>query len=394
MKRILRCAMALSFLMAAVFLTVGTAEEIVASGTSFEATWTLYDDGTLKLTDGEMEKFSAAADTPWYAYAEQIETLTCENYSVTDYAFNGYTSLKKVEIGKEIFEIGAHAFDGCTALKSVFLPVDLYEIGASAFAGCTALEQIEIPQEVGVIALDAFSGCDALTLRVHAGSKAEKWAQDNDVSYEIMPELIASGKSGYADWKLYDNGELTVANGKMGSYASASATPWYSRCGSIKTVIVDTPEVTNYAFAGLTNVTSVCLGEDIASIGNYSFSGCTSLESFTAGDAVTKIGDHAFDGCTSLSIVSLPDGLTTLGVYAFNGCKVLSEINIPAGIGAIPNYAFSGCSVLPSVTLSEGITGIGSYAFYDCDKLSAIALPTGLTTIGDHAFSIVRSLQT
>ena len=61
--------------------------------------------------------------------------------------------------------------------------------------------------------------------------------------------------------------------------------------------------VTNigYAFENCINLTSVTIGNSVASIGQAAFYYCDNLTSVKLGNSVTNIGDYAFESCTSLT---------------------------------------------------------------------------------------------
>ncbi|WP_414733977.1 leucine-rich repeat protein [Acetobacterium carbinolicum] len=58
------------------------------------------------------------------------------------------------------------------------------------------------------------------------------------------------------------------------------------------------------------------------------------------GLTITAISDQAFSGCSNLSSVTLPLGLTAIGAEAFNNCSKLTDIEIPKGVISIGNAAF------------------------------------------------------
>ena len=81
--------------------------------------------------------------------------------SVKDGAFAYHKALKKVVLGKNVFEIYPDAFAGCTALTSVTMK-KVQNISFSAFTGCISLKKITIPKTVKEIGNEAFDGCKAL----------------------------------------------------------------------------------------------------------------------------------------------------------------------------------------------------------------------------------------
>ena len=71
-------------------------------------------------------------------------------------------SIKKVEIGEGIIEIGESAFDELQLLEEVTLPDSLRTIGWGAFNECIKLKKINIPDNVETIKDHAFHWCNSL----------------------------------------------------------------------------------------------------------------------------------------------------------------------------------------------------------------------------------------
>ena len=63
-------------------------------------------------------------------------------YTINNYAFYGYKTLKSVRMHDKVKEIGKYAFKDCTALESVEIGDGVTTIGDIAFWGCTALSTI------------------------------------------------------------------------------------------------------------------------------------------------------------------------------------------------------------------------------------------------------------
>ncbi len=104
---------------------------------------------------------------------------------IGDGAFYDCTGLTHIEIPNSVTEICQGAFDGCTGLTEITIPNSVTEIGWRAFECCTGLTHIEIPNSVTEIGYYAFEGCNA-TLKVEENSYAHKYAQENDLKYEIV----------------------------------------------------------------------------------------------------------------------------------------------------------------------------------------------------------------
>ncbi len=205
-------------------------------------------------------------------------------------------------------------------------------------------------------------------------------------------DIIAQGSfASGVTWKLYRSGKFIVSGtGSMDSYASASATPWYTLSSRIK---------------------AVELRDGVTSVGAYAFAGCTNMTTLIIADSVgSKFGTNAFYGCTGLTSVRLPVDYTVHtydywgGNYcgAFQGCVNVEKIHYTYGsTGIMTNrnattssgnlYSYSleylSRNSLKTVIFDEGITTVGNYAFYSGNALAQVYLPESMTSIGSYAFS-------
>ncbi|MDE6733277.1 MAG: leucine-rich repeat domain-containing protein [Oscillospiraceae bacterium] len=103
------------------------------------------------------------------------------------------TGLESIIIGGNVRRIGAVAFWGCRDLKYVKLCEGVSEIDVGAFYNCTDLETIELPRSLEKSALNtmsegAFWNCHKLTALVHKGSYAEKYCDENKITYKYAEE--------------------------------------------------------------------------------------------------------------------------------------------------------------------------------------------------------------
>ena len=82
---------------------------------------------------------------------------------IRDYAFDGCTALKSINIPSSVTEIGDSAFRGCTNLTGITFGSGLTNIAVRTFSGCTSLTDVVIPSNISDIDIDAFSDCTSLT---------------------------------------------------------------------------------------------------------------------------------------------------------------------------------------------------------------------------------------
>jgi len=80
--------------------------------------------------------------------------------SISEYAFNGCSSLTSVSIPYGVKTIELGAFMDCVGLTSINIPSSVTSIGKRAFQGCTGLKNVTIGSGVTSIDRDAFKDCE------------------------------------------------------------------------------------------------------------------------------------------------------------------------------------------------------------------------------------------
>lgn len=143
----------------------------------------------------------------------------------------------------------------------------------------------------------------------------------------------------------------------------------------------DLAAIEEKAFYNCDLITSIDLG-NVTSIGYSAFSSCGLTEADLT--SVTDLSEYAFWGCFDLTSVKLGSNLTSIEESAFLACKKLAEIDL-SHVTAIGDSSFTGCTKLSSVDLSSA-TSIGSIAFSDCKSLTSVDL-SNVSSIGSNAFS-------
>ncbi len=149
----------------------------------------------------------------------------------------------------------------------------------------------------------------------------------------------------------------------------------------------------DYQFSGCTSLTSFSIPNSVKEIGEYAFRGCSSLKSISIPNKVTSIGEGAFLNCSSLKSVSIPNSVTTINSRTFENCTGLTSVTIPSSVTTIGWRAFAGCTGLTSVTIPNSVTDIYMNAFQDCTSLTSVTIPESVTYISDYAFENCSSLK-
>lgn len=127
------------------------------------------------------------------------------------------------------------------------------------------------------------------------------------------------------------------------------------------------------------------------------FKGNTAIRQFSElyyFTSLTKLSDDAFNGCTNLTTLRLPKTLKQIGARAFKDCSTIRQMNLPTTINVIGEEAFCGCTMMSALELPVELTAIESGTFKNCGQISTINLPLGIKRIGDEAFSGCQHLRT
>ena len=163
----------------------------------------------------------------------------------------------------------------------------------------------------------------------------------------------------------------------------------------------------------------------------YVFKGNTEIVSFDELQyftGLTTLSDYAFNGCKNITSIIIPTNIDGLGMRVFDNCNNLhyNEYNNACYLGTIDNQylilvkaksaditschisdnckiispnAFSqfdgfyyGCKHITSLHIPNSVTWVGSGAFSGCIGLKAIDVPSTITYIGENAFESVKNV--
>ena len=233
--------------------------------------------------------------------------------SIGDEAFIDCIVLTEVIIGNSVTSIGDGAFADCYGLTLVTIGNSVEIIGKEAFYGCSGLTSVTIPESVTSIGVGTFSSCSGLT-EVIIGN-----------SVTSIRNSAFAGCSGLTS--------VTIPN----SVTSISSTA-FSNCSNLTEINVESSN-TKYAFQD-----GVLFNKDKTTIICYPI-GKTET-TYTIPETVTNISDYAFAGCSGLTSVTIPNSVTSIDGYAFRDCSSLTSITIPKTVTSIGENAFKDCSNL------------------------------------------------
>lgn len=188
----------------------------------------------------------------------------------------------EVTVPKEVTSIGDYAFEGCSSLKSIELPSGLTSIGNKAFSYCVGLTSIELPSGLTDVGDYAFYDCAGLTnIAVAEGNKT--YQSYDGCLYSASGDELICCPVGKKEIRLLES---------------------MTRIG-------------DGAFSNCRDLTSIQLPSGLTDIGDWAFELCSGLTSIELPSGLLSIGDYAFESCNRLTSIRLPSSLTSIGYEAF-----------------------------------------------------------------------------
>lgn len=139
--------------------------------------WSLSEDGVLKVSGkGKMHDYEWQ-QSPWNAYANMVRSAIVSEgvISVGAYAFCENKNLTQLSLPDSLTTIEDSAFWRCESLNTVSVPENVTNIAPYAFSSC-GLEQILIPGGDTHLDIQVFEYCSDFVICCRAGSYAEQYA--------------------------------------------------------------------------------------------------------------------------------------------------------------------------------------------------------------------------
>lgn len=359
------------------------------------------------------------------------------NISMT--VFAACTSLQSIVIPETVGRIDEFAFRGCTSLQSIVIPLKVSKILENAFKDCTSLTSVlylgseedwknvtiesgnEMLLRAEKIFLYGQCGVDLWWILADGGELIIQGSggmytyEAGKAPWEPLKELIqsitvGSGVTGISEGVFQNcinlsrvslpstliqlrnapfagclslaeinlesgNSEYTVENGILYNKAKTCMICCPAMCENA-VIPESVTDISAYAFAFCTRLTSLTIPVDVNSIGDLAFYGCISLNDIhvTSGNAqyesvdgilYMKTEDQLMLSCcpAGKNEVHLAEGTTVIGEDAFSLCHKLKSIEIPDGVNTLREYAFSDCLNLAEITIPKSVSSIGENAF-------------------------------
>ena len=374
----------------------------------------------------------------------------------------GNDTITSVVIPDGVEVIEKYAFYNCVKLREVKLPDTCKKIGQSAFENCGLLESVNF-DDVSMVADYAFFKCGSLSCDKLGGANLSHvyavgdyaFAGTYDESGNLIPgarfdsleltNLSRIGTGSFAHCPKLE--EVTLGERTRISPSMFEGTP-------IKEIIIYSDIISDFAFAGCTELESVVCKNDLTYLGEEAFSGCSALSEVEFEGVCEQISHFAFFECDALEIFELPDCEVAIGNGAFaasalkklvfgentvltgGGMGVFDQVRsltvdisdsdkyklvgdvlytadgtclvmllpgstrtslaIPAEVTRIADGAFSSNTYLTTVDASAatGLKSIGYGAFAYCTSLRSLTLPVGSIKVDGSAFLYTTALKT
>lgn len=300
-------------------------------------TWTLNDEGVLRISGtGPMSEFTfynnGNSTRPWQTYVTYIiKRIVIEDgvTSISKEAFYDCTSLTSVTIGNSVTRIDNYAFSDCKHLTDIIISDSVTYIGDFAFADCTDLTSVIFGNNVKSIGCGAFSRCSNLT---------NVSIPDSITSIGAAPFFDCSK----LEYNLYGNGEY-LGNSEnpylclMWVQSNSDNLVIPSNVKVINATAFEYAQLSNVYVSDLAAWCDIFFGTYVDYDGweivgnplryaeNLYVNGKLVTELIIP-NGVRKISDYAFIGFDNLTSLSIPESVTSIGLSAFCDCNSLTRV--------------------------------------------------------------------
>ena len=271
------------------------------------------DSETVILSSKEAKKLFRYSETPTGAVIngyKGTETKVIIPDQIGEYpvigikkgAFTCNSAIEEVILPDSIEKI-ENAFWNCPNLKKLNLPKNLVELGSTAFKDCPKLQRAEIPAGLKKVGEEAFSNCPSFA----------------DESGFVIVGGILFGYYGTAEKVIVPGGVKTIA-----PFA-------FKEAAKIKEVVLPTSlkKIGYMAFKNCSGMERINIPQSLSSILDGAFSGCENLKEVSISSRVKMIDGGFFGGCIGFKSLRIEGPKTEIIGY-FMGCKNLT-IYAPAG---------------------------------------------------------------
>lgn len=268
------------------------------------------------------------------------------------------------------------------------------KIGDSAFKDCLRLASVDVTvvadgedPQTGIVGAEAFYNCTNLQTAVVRAYGVE--ALDEDGEFGFYGGTIG----GKVFAKCFALTQATIeADGTVGRIFDDWTIYLPSKCQQLQSVELNMSAIQGSFCTGLTNLTTVAIGDTVETIGASAFSGCSALATVTGCAGVKTVNDQAFagtkffegaaQGATVVGSVLfryvdkgdengelvLPDTIAVIAANAFKS-NSLAKVTIPAAVEKLEAKTFVYCPNLVTVVLKNNEILISGNVCSNCEKI-------------------------
>lgn len=237
-----------------------------------------------------------------FANCTELTSITIPDSveSFGENAFYGCSSLTNADYPEnDIFTTVGNQYSYCISIKEITIPNTITKIDGAyksdryrgAFEGCTSLEKIELPNSIEYIGSYTFLGCESL----------KEVTIPNNPNLTELYEGIFHKCHSLEKVTLPDNItsiRFLTKNGGTNMY------PFYE-CYNLKHISLpkNMTEINGSIFYACYGLESITLGKKIQSIKGNAFSWCYNLKEITLPVSLKEIGTKAFYQCQKLESI-------------------------------------------------------------------------------------------
>jgi hypothetical protein len=298
-------------------------------------------------------------------YCKSLKVVECGGNikNIGTASFSYCVSLESFDFGNTLESISPVAFEGCSSLAAVKLPDTVKTVDTFAFRGCTGLRQLTIPSTVETIGIRITQRCDALEYNIYKGMQY--------LGNEENPYLCFMGRADDTekDVIIHDDTRFVWPNvsfveleAEVIYWGKSVESYWFEAfyerdtrkgCSALSKIEVS-PENKKYQAKGN------CLIETAT---KTLLHGCKTSVIPDDG-SVTIIGKNAFWGLETLTCLVIPNTVEKIGGNTFLNCRNLEWLVIGIGVKRIEH------DILMDANPSVKVFYMGSAA--DWEKMEII----------------------
>lgn len=290
--------------------------------------------------------------------------------------------LENIIIPEIINRVGYNAFENCSSIKTVEITKNIRQIGKYAFYGCNNLVQFIVDEDN-----DSFSDKDGILYNKSGSCLMCYPAKKINNEYSI-PEKTKRVQA-FAFKNCSNLVNITIPNTVTKIDEQA-----FESCTSLITIEIPQTidQIEQMLFRNCASLVSIKLPENLKTIASNAFSGCMSLQKIELPESLESIERMAFSYCDSLKRIKFPSKITKIADYTFYECSELEEIDF-GNVVEIDDYAFKYCEEIKHLIFTDKIKKIGFASFSRNNKIEDIYISKSIRKIGGYAFDCNPSLK-